>query len=72
MLIVGHHPSDLKTTVARPHAPELFFTAADVAAMLDPHDWVTVVSEARARPTLDADGRAVTIHDAVLMARRNR
>lgn len=70
LLIVGHHPSDLRTTVARPPAPGLFFTASDVAAMLDPHEWDTLVSEARARPTLDQDGRTVTIHDAVLRAQR--
>jgi SAM-dependent methyltransferase len=70
LLIVGHHPSDLQTTVPRPPAPELFFTAADVAAMLDPHEWETIVSEARARPTLDPDGRTVTIHDAVLRGQR--
>ena len=72
LLIVGHHPSDLQTTVARPPAPVLFFTAADVAAMLDAQDWDILVSEARARPTLDAEGRTVTIHDAVLRAQRHR
>jgi len=71
LLIVGHHPSDLQTTVPRPPAPELFFTSSDVAAMLQPHEWDTIVSEARARPTLDSEGRTVTIHDAVLRAQRS-
>jgi SAM-dependent methyltransferase len=70
LLIVGHHPTDLQTTVPRPDAPELFFTASDVAAALDAEQWVTRVDEARARQTLDPEGRAVTIHDAVLMAQR--
>ena len=70
LLIVGHHPSDLQTTIARPPAPELFFTASDVAATLDPHEWDTIVSAARARSALDSDGRTVTIHDAVLRAQR--
>lgn len=70
LLIVGHHPSDLQTTVPRPPGPELFFTASDVASMLEPNEWDVSVSEARSRPTLDPDGRTVTIHDAVLRAQR--
>jgi len=70
LLIVGHHPSDLQTTIPRPDVPELFFTATDVAAALDAEQWVTRVDEARARQTLDPEGRTVTIHDAVLMAQR--
>jgi len=72
LLIVGHHPSDLQTTIARPPAPELFFTAAEAAALLDPHEWDIIVSETRGRPTLDSEGRTVTIHDAVLRALRGR
>jgi SAM-dependent methyltransferase len=71
LLVVGHDFSDLETTIQRPPVPELYFTAADVAAMLDPHDWDTIVSEARPRPTLDSEGRTVTIHDAVLRAQRD-
>jgi len=48
LLVVGHHPSDLQTTVPRPPVAELFFTASDVAAVLDAQDWVVVVDEARA------------------------
>ena len=70
LLVVGHHPSDLQTTVPRPPVPDLFFTAADVAAALDAEDWVVVVNEARARTTLDPDGQPATIHDAVLRAQR--
>ncbi len=70
LLIVGHHPSDLQTTVSRPPLPELFFTASDVAASLDPHEWDTTVNEARPRTTLDPDGHTVTVHDAVLRAVR--
>ena len=50
--------------------PELFFTAADVAASLDPHEWVIVVSAARERGATDPEGRAITVHDAVLRAER--
>jgi len=70
LLIVGHHPTDAQTTAARPPVPELFFTADDVAAPLDPNDWDIIVSEARPRTTLDLEGRTVTIHDTVLRAQR--
>ncbi len=70
LLVVGHHPSDLDTTVRRPPVAELFFTAADVAASLDPDRWQTVVSEARARTAVDPEDRTVTVHDTVLRARR--
>jgi len=70
LLVVGHHPSDLQTTVPRPPVPELFFTASDVAAVLDAEDWVVVVDAARSRTTLDPDGQPATIHDAVLRAQR--
>jgi SAM-dependent methyltransferase len=70
LLVVGHHPSDLQTTIPRPPVPELFFTASDVAASLAPEEWVTLVDEARARTVLDADGRKTTIHDAVLRVQR--
>ncbi len=71
LLVVGHHPSDLQTNIPRPAVPELFFTGSDVAASLPPEDWVILVDEARARTTLDPDGRRATIHDAVLKARRS-
>lgn len=70
LLVVGHHPSDLDTTVPRPRAPELLFTASEVAALLAPEEWVVVVDEARPRDTLDPDGQATTVHDAVLKAQR--
>jgi SAM-dependent methyltransferase len=69
LLIVGHHPSDLQT-IPRPLPPDLFFTAADVAALLDTREWDIVVSAARARNATDPTGRSVTIHDAVLRASR--
>ena len=70
LLVVGHHPSDLLTTVPRPPTPGLLFTAAEVADSLPAGQWVTRVDEARARQTPDPDGRTVTIHDAVLRAER--
>ncbi len=72
LLIVGHHPSDLRTTARRPRLPELFFTAQEVAATLDALDteWEIVADEARGRSTSDPEGRTVTIRDTVLKARR--
>jgi SAM-dependent methyltransferase len=70
LLIVGHHPSDLQTNVARPNVPDLFFTGEEEAAALDPQDWTVVVS-APERQALDRDGRPATVSDAVLRAIRN-
>ncbi|MEU7654242.1 class I SAM-dependent methyltransferase, partial [Micromonospora taraxaci] len=70
LLIVGHHPSDLWTTARRMHMPDMMYTAQDVAAGLDPSHWDVLTAEARPRPATDPDGHDVTIHDAVLLARR--
>jgi len=69
LLVVGHDPSDLNTTVPRPNMPEVFWTADEAAASLG-DGWVIEVAEARPRLATDPDGRQVTIHDAVLRARR--
>jgi SAM-dependent methyltransferase len=69
LLIVGHSPADLNTTVARPPA-ELFFTAAQVASALDPSLWTVQASEARLRDAHDPDGHPVTVYDEVVAARR--
>ncbi|MEV6300105.1 bifunctional NAD(P)/FAD-dependent oxidoreductase/class I SAM-dependent methyltransferase [Actinoplanes sp. NPDC051861] len=70
LLIVGHHPKDLATTVGRMHFPEMLFTAEEIAATLDAERWEIVAADARPRPFTDPEGRAITIHDAVLVARR--
>lgn len=72
LLVVGHHPDDMHATARRPPLPDLFFTAQDVAAALDPVGWQVLTADTRARSAIDPDGREVTIHDAVLMARRRR
>lgn len=72
LLIVGHHPSDLDTSVGRWNLPDLFFTAAEVEALLDPREWEIHVSAALPRSATDPEGRTVTIHDAVLQAQRRR
>ncbi len=70
LLIVGHHPSDLQTTVPRPQMPERLFTGDDIVACLDPGAWDIVTNAAAPRPAADADGRTVSVHDTVLRARR--
>jgi len=69
LLVVGHHPSDLATGVRRPPVPELFYTADEIAGLLD-EAWVVDISETRPRAALASDGSEVTIHDAVLRATR--
>jgi len=49
---------------------EMGWTADEVADALG-DGWTIVVAEARPRPTTDPEGREITIHDAVLRARRN-
>ena len=72
LLIVGHHPSDLETTVGRRNLPGLLFTADEIAAGLEPDAWRIVVADAPERQTLDPDGRPITIRDAVLRAERRQ
>jgi SAM-dependent methyltransferase len=69
LLIVGHHPSDMQTTVPRPQLPELYFTGDDIAATLDPHHWDVITNVAAERPATDPDGNPVMTHDTVLRAR---
>ena len=70
LLYVGHDPSDLGV-VPRGHA-ELLPAASAIAQLLDREAWDVEVAEARPRPGTHPDGRAVTLHDAVLRARRRR
>jgi hypothetical protein len=47
----------------------MFFTAAEVAQLLD-DGWEVLVAEARPRPAAVHEGHDITVHDAVLRARR--
>jgi 2-polyprenyl-3-methyl-5-hydroxy-6-metoxy-1,4-benzoquinol methylase len=71
LLIVGHHPSDHTTTSSHALAPEVYFTAEEVAASLDPDRWDIAVAEARPRSATDHDGHEITLRDAVLRARKH-
>jgi SAM-dependent methyltransferase len=70
LVIVGHDPSDLAIPeINRPQRPEMFFSAADVAALLDPTAWEIVTAEARPRRS-PHHTEPITIHDAVMRATR--
>lgn len=69
LLLVQHDLRDLETTIGRPHLPGRFAPAGEIVTWL-PADWTVEVAEARPRPATDPDGHTVTIHDAVIRARR--
>ncbi len=56
LLVVGHHPSDMTSGVHRPAEPERFYTADDIAGLLD-DSWTIVVNEARPRAVTTPRGR---------------
>jgi SAM-dependent methyltransferase len=67
LLVVGHRPSELHTGV-----PGMFFSAAQVAATLDPEAWDVVVCEDRPRTASGPAGHELPVADAVLRAVRRR
>jgi SAM-dependent methyltransferase len=69
LLVVGHDFSDIAAGAHRPPEPERFFTARQVAESLD-DGWDVLVAEARPRPAHVHEGEDITVHDAVLRARR--
>lgn len=70
LLYVAHDRADLEIPGLRPHVPEMFASAEQLAELLDPADWEILVAEARGRPGRGPDGAEITVHDAVLHARR--
>jgi SAM-dependent methyltransferase len=71
LLIVGHHPSDLQTTVPRPQDPDRYFTGDEIASALEPGQWDIITDAAPQRSGTDPEGRTVTVHDTVFRARRS-
>lgn len=69
LLIVGHDLTDGHHSGHTPPA-DLFFTAAEVAALLDPAQWLIDVAESRPRAARGPDGAPIILTDAVLSARR--
>jgi hypothetical protein len=48
----------------------VLYAASDIAALLEPGGWDVVVNASRERNGTDPNGHNVTVHDAVLRARR--
>jgi SAM-dependent methyltransferase len=71
LLIVGHHPLDLQTTVKRAPNPDVLFTPEDLTAELG-ENWTVLAAAARPRLAPGRNGEPVTVHDTVLLARRVR
>jgi 2-polyprenyl-3-methyl-5-hydroxy-6-metoxy-1,4-benzoquinol methylase len=72
MLAVGHHPDDMHANVGRTGRADMFMSAEQMAAALDPGDWEIVVADAIGRSATDLDGQPVTVRDTVLRATRRR
>ena len=72
LLIVGHDISDIEAGAHRPDMPEMFFTVDEVVGSLPPDRWEVVTAEARPRPGHVHEGQEITVHDAVLTARRRQ
>ncbi|MER5986061.1 class I SAM-dependent methyltransferase [Streptomyces sp. NPDC001787] len=70
LLVVGHHPADLDTSMGRPMAADTFVTGDEMAAVLDPDAWEEIETAAPERTAPDPDGRRIVIRDAVLRAVR--
>jgi len=70
LLIVGHHPMDVATSTGRPAAPDMFYTAEEVAAELDPEHWQIVIADAPGRSATNPNGPSMMIRDAVMKAVR--
>lgn len=70
LLLAAHHPSDLEIPGLRPNLPELFSTAEELVAHLDPARWEIVTADAPQRTVTGPEGTPVTIRDTVLHVRR--
>lgn len=69
LLVVGHQPAEADDDPHAP-APGTHVTAEEIAAVLDPDRWDIVVAAARSRTAAGHDGNEITLHDAVLRARK--
>lgn len=68
LLIVGHHPADLETTMQRPNL-RMLYTAEELSVVLA-QEWRILLAGARERTATDPEGRQITISDAILHAVR--
>jgi SAM-dependent methyltransferase len=70
LLVVGHHPSDLRASVRRPPDPDRYFTGDEITSALGPAGWEIITDSVPERTAADADNRPVTVRDTVVRARR--
>ena len=70
LLVVAHHPDDLDAHAVLTRRPDMFRSAEQLAASLDPGEWEIRVASAIGRSAIDMDGRPVTVRDTVLRAAR--
>ena len=68
LLVVGHAPTDEHTAGMAAQFPDIFFTAEQVVAALDPRQWKILVAESRPRPTRHQSGHGAVRHDTVVRA----
>ena len=69
LLVAGHHPSDLETSICRGEQPDLYLTAEEIASDLDPERW-EVAADTRSRAESDHQGHGITVTDSILRAHR--
>lgn len=70
LLLVAHDPTDVAMVARMPAVGDFFAGAGQMAAVLPAEGWDVLVTEARPRTVDDPEGGTMTIHDAVLVARR--
>lgn len=70
LLVVGHHPHDRHGDAPHADHHSTHLTAQEIADLLDPRLWEVRTADVRARTATVHGGREVTLHDAVLRARR--
>ncbi len=69
LLIVGHHPDDVRHAHGGEDFPDVRYTAEEVAALLDPQEW-TIEAFTFTRDWINQEGEAAVAQDAVLRAVR--
>ena len=68
LLVVGHAPTDQHTAGMTAQFPQIFYTAEQIVAALDPQQWKILVAESRPRPTGHHSGPDSVRHDTVVRA----
>jgi SAM-dependent methyltransferase len=70
LLVVAHHLDDMAADAPLTGRPDMFRSAEQIAASLDPGEWEIRVACAVGRSVTNMDGPPVTVRDTVLRAAR--